>query len=336
MNKMDTIDYFKYDPIEPLINSNHKAVQHLANRDLLHKQKEPVTNLWALPEPKKLLKKQQTNGSWKYPGKYPDKYPDVNYNLLETYKRLRILVGKYNLDKTHPAIENAAEYILSCQTSEGDIRGIYADQYAPNYNGVILEYLIKAGYSYDPRIHRCIEWLLSVQMEDGGWAPPLLTEGLSWDEISKLSSTAGPVIPFDRSSTSCNLVTGMTLRAFACHQEYRNHKAASRAGELLTSRFFKPNVYNTYKAADNWVRFQYPFWWNNLLMGLDSLSLIGFSREHYGVIMGFDWFVENQCEDGLWDANYKKNAKKIDSEKAREEREWISYATCIVFKRFYD
>ena len=127
----------------------------------------------------------------------------------------------------------------------------------------------------------------------------------------------------------------MTLRAFACHPEYRHYKEAYRAGELLASRFFKPNVYNTYKAADNWVRFQYPFWWNNLIMGLDSLSLIGFTPEHPRVAKGLDWFIDNQCDDGLWDNSYKKSAKKIDTGKAREDRQWITYAICNVFKRYY-
>lgn len=332
---MDWIEIFKYNPIEPLLNSRHKAIQYVTKRDLLEINIDLVTSLWTLPEPIKLLKKQQKDGSWKYPGKYPSKYPDVNYNLLETYKRLRILIGKYNLNKSHPAIEKGAEYIFSCQTEEGDIRGIYASQYHPHYDALILEYLIKAGYTNDTRIRRCIEWLLAVQMDDGGWAPPLLTEGLSWDEISRLSSHSGKVIPFNKSSTSCNLVTGMTLRALACHPEYRHHKKAYKAGELLTSRFFKHNVYNTYKAADNWVRFQYPFWWNNLLMGLDSLSLIGFTPRHPRVTKGLEWFIENQRDDGLWDSSYKKSAKKINTEKAREDRHWISYAICTVFKRFY-
>ena len=296
---------------------------------------EPVNLLWRLPEPVKLLKRQQKDGSWKYPGKYPEKYPDVDYRLLETFKRIRILVGKYGLNASHQAIDKAAEYIFSCQTEEGDIRGIYASQYHPHYDGLILEYLVKAGYGNDSRVKLCLEWLLSIQMNDGGWAHPMLTEGLSWNEISKLSTTTGEVMTFNKNSTSCNLITGMTLRAFACHPEYKHRKEALRAGELLSSRFFKPNVYNTYKAADNWVRFQYPFWWNNLLMALDSLSLMGFKSEHPMVAEALDWFIDHQSDDGLWENSYKKNAKKIDTDKGKEGREWISYALCIIFKRLY-
>ena len=323
------------DPLEPLLASEHEAVLYFTRRDLLDEDVRSVSTLWDLPEPLKLLKRQREDGSWAYPGKNPERYPDVNYSLVETYKRLRLLVGKYGFDRSHPSIERAAEYILSCQTEEGDIRGAYASQYHPHYDGVFLEYLIKAGYQDDPRVKRCLEWLLSVRMEDGGWAHPTLTEGLSWDEVTKLSTTSAPTIPFDRTKISCNLVTGMTLRAFACHPEYRNREEAKRAGELLASRFFKANVYNTYKAADNWVRFQYPFWWNNLLMALDSLSLIGFTPEHARVKEALDWFVEHQSDDGLWEDSYKKSAKRIDTERARKGRQWISLAICRVLKRIY-
>ena len=132
------------------------------------------------------------------------------------------------------------------------------------------------------------------------------------------------------------MVTGMTLRALACHPEYRHSTAAWRGGEYLSTRFFKPNVYNTYKAADNWVRFQYPYWWNNLLGALDSLSRIGFKTKHPKVEKALNWFIENQRDTGLWDDNYKKNAKKIDTDKAREERYWVTLAVCRMFKRFYN
>ena len=323
------------DPSEPLLSSEHEAVSYFARRDLLDEEVGPIGSLWGLPEPVRLLRGQRGDGSWKYPGRNPERYPDVNYGLVETYKRLRLLVGKYGFDRSHPSIEGAAEYVLSCQTEEGDIRGVYASQYHPHYDGVFLEYLIKAGYGDDPRVERCLEWLLSVRMEDGGWAHPALAEGLSWDESTRLSTTTAPVIPFDRSKTSCNLVTGMTLRAFACHPGHRHREEPRKAGELLASRFFKANVYNTYKAADNWVRFQYPFWWNNLLMALDSLSLMGFTSEHPRVAEALDWFVEHQREDGLWDDSYKKGAKRVDTPRAREGRQWISLTVCRVFKRIY-
>jgi hypothetical protein len=44
---MDWIEIFKFDPIKPLLNSKHKAIQYLTKRDLLDKHEEPVTSLHA-------------------------------------------------------------------------------------------------------------------------------------------------------------------------------------------------------------------------------------------------------------------------------------------------
>jgi hypothetical protein len=327
---------YRHDPIQPLLESKFEAIGYCASRDLLGEEVEPITLLWDLPEPKALLRRQRDDGSWRYPGKNPERYPDVNYSLLETFKRLRLLVGKYGLDRSHPQIEKAAEYMFSCQSDEGDFRGIYADQYAPHYTGIFSESLIKAGYHDDPRMDRCLEWLLSVRMDDGGWAHSLLTQGLDWSEQTRLTTEKSEPMPFDKSKPFSNNVTGMALRAFACHPTYKHAEEAKKAGGLLATRFFKPNVYSSYRAADNWVRFQYPFWWNNVLMALDSLSLLGFGIDHRKVKEALDWFVEHQCEDGLWENSYKKKAKRIDTERAREGRLWITLAVCRVFKRLHE
>ena len=328
--------FVQHDPVEPLVSSNYVAIQYFSRRDLLCEDVESIEKPWNLKKPKKLLGRQLEDGSWKYPGKNPARYPDVNYGLVETFKHLRLLVGKYGFDGSHPVIDRAVEYMFSCQTGEGDIRGAYASQYHPHYCGAFMEFIIKAGYSEDSRVEKCIRWLLSVQGDDGGWSPPMLTEGLNWKDVTELSTNNAPTLGFDRSKPSCNMVTGMTLRALACHPEYRISDEARKAGEFLSTRFFKANIYNTYKAEDNWVRFQYPYWWNNLLGALDSLSRIGFTVEHPKVKEALDWFIEHQRIDGLWDGNYKKNAKKIDTEKAREERHWISLAVCRMMKKFYE
>jgi len=67
----------------------------------------------------------------------------------------------------------------------------------------------------------------------------------------------------------------MILRAFAVHKRYRRSPAARAAADLLKSRFFQPDAYTSYRAASYWVRFDYPFWWNQLVAALDSVSLIG-------------------------------------------------------------
>ena len=323
----------RHDPVNPLLDSGSEAVRFYAKRDLLGEDAGSVRTLWDLPEPRRLLRSQRGDGSWGASGKKIEEYPAVKYGLIETFKRLRVLAGKYELDVTHPAIGAAAEYIFTCQSDEGDFRGFYVDQYTPHYTGLIVELLTKAGYGEDPRVEEAVKWLIRVRQRDGGWVYPGQTEKLSWEEETFVSSHHAEKLQFDPSHPSSHSVTGMAIRALAYHHRYAHTEEAKKAGELLASRFFQPDTYNSYKAADYWVRFQYPYWWNNLAMALDSLSQIGFTADNPHVKGGLDWLAEHQSEDGLWENSYRKGAKKIETEKAGEDRLWVTLAVCRMFSK---
>jgi hypothetical protein len=126
----------------------------------------------------------------------------------------------------------------------------------------------------------------------------------------------------------------MALRGLACSPRYAHSPEAEKAGELLASRFFQKDKYTSYEAADNWVRFLYPWWWNNLPMALDSIARIGFKADHPKVREGLKWLVENQLADGLWENSYKKGAKRYETESAAEGRLWVSLAIGRVLKAF--
>ncbi len=124
----------------------------------------------------KILRKQLPDGSWPRSG--VQKHPAVNYSLVETWRQLRFLVEKYGLTRQHPQVEKAAEFVFSCQSPQGDLRGILANQYATYYTGAILSLLVQAGYVDDARLEKGLEWLLAMRQEDGGWTIPLLTHKL--------------------------------------------------------------------------------------------------------------------------------------------------------------
>ncbi len=144
------LDALNTSPLPVLLNAQDKALDYFVRRDLLRETAAPPETLWHLPEADRLIKKQQANGSWKYAGKTDT--PRQNYSLLETYRRLRLLVEQYALTRAHPALPKAAAYVFSCQTDEGDIRGILGNQTMPYYHGAILELLIKAGFVDAPQI----------------------------------------------------------------------------------------------------------------------------------------------------------------------------------------
>ncbi|MHA2061137.1 MAG: prenyltransferase/squalene oxidase repeat-containing protein [Candidatus Sifarchaeia archaeon] len=315
-----------FDPLPPLLTSENEAILYFAQRDLLDTKKmKSIETLWQLSQVKKLIRKQQEDGFWKYPGGDTSIRSRENYNQLETYRIIGELVEKYGVNKKHPAMQKAAEYLFSFQTEEGDFRGIYGTQYTPNYTAMIMEILIKAGYDNDPRIEKGFKWLLSIRQSDGGWAIPFRTVGKKLDRTMLHSEILMP----DYSKPSAWLVTGCVLRAFAAHSEFRKTKEAKVAGELLVSRFFKRDKYSDRQAKDYWTRFAgIPFWFTDLLSSLDSLSYIGFSVDNPQIKEALNWFINNQEENGKWNLKLTKGSDK-------DLPLWMGFAICRVFKRFY-
>ena len=324
----------RFDPLPPLLSTDSEAVRYFAKRDLLEESVAPVSQLWELLEAQKIVRRQQADGSWARGGE--QKHPAINYNLIETWKQVRFLVQMYGFTRENSAGEKAAEYILSCQTDKGDIRGILANQYTTYYTGALLFLLVEAGYEGDPRLERAFEWLLSMRQDDGAWSVPMMMHKLSRQEQMELSSQHREPVQPDRTKPFSHNATGMILRAFAAHSVRRRSEAARIAALLLTTRFFKRDAYASYEAARYWIQFQYPFWWNQLVSALDSVSLIGISREDENVAQALAWLADKQQESGLWRTSYAVAEGKVKEHAASKgQSQWVSLAICRVLKRYY-
>lgn len=324
----------RYLPLPPLLASEDEALEYYTRGELLGEAVGPVDRLWELPAAKKILAKQLADGSWPRHGE--KKHPAINYKVIETWRNLRVLVGQFGFSREHPQMAKAAEYLFSCQSQAGDIRGILANQYATYYTGSILALLIQAGYEEDPRIEKGLQWLLSMRQYGGGWTIPLLTHQFDGKTIYRLTSQyAEPVEPL-RSMPFSHNWTGMVLRAFAAHTQYRKSQAARIAAGLLKSRFFQPDAYSSYQAESYWVRFEYPFWWNNLVAALDSISLIGLPKDDEQISLALRWLADHQETSGMWKVSYARpEGEKKASSKERSMQPWVSLAICRVFKRFH-
>ena len=328
----DWREELKHDPVAPLLASGNEAVAYLARRDLLGERVGPADRLWHLPGAERILRKQQPDGSWPRPG--VGRHPAVNYGLIETWRNFRFLVEQYQLTRRHPRAEKAAEFLFSCQSREGDIRGILANQYATYYTGAIMSLLIQAGYADDPRIEKGFRWLLAIRQDDGGWSIPMITHKL--DRATQYRLTTGDAEPLqpDRSRPFSHNWTGMVLRAFAVHPRYRHSEAARTAAGLLASRFFQADRYTSMKAAGYWLRFDYPYWWNSLVSALDSVSLIGLTKDEGMVRKAVAWLTEHQEKDGLWRVTYARpDARETEASRKKETRLWVTLAICRVLRR---
>lgn len=315
----------KIDPRPSLSRLGDSALEYWVKRDLLELKSADVRELWKLPAVKTILQMRNSEGGWDYPKKeYGGKSWGSDYRLLETFRQLRLLVELYGLDRRHPALNDVAAFIAGFQSARGDIRGIIGNQYMPYYQGAITELLIKAGYAQDACVSASLEWLLSMRQDDGGWIVPM--QAVPTSRRSDELWSGDPIEP-DRSKPSSHMATGMVLRAFAAEPQTVNPNEVMSAAELLASRFFTADKYHDRRHKDYWLKFQFPFWWTDLVSALDSITRLRVSWEDPAIESGLSWFLDNQDEDGLWETGYGKGRR------AASNRAWVGLAICRILKR---
>jgi hypothetical protein len=315
-------------PLPNLLNSNNQLIIYFAERDLLEKAVKPIETIWNLPEAQKILKKQQPDGSW--PDKTAKKHigSPTDYKLVETYRNLRILIEMYGFNKDHPSIRQAAEFIFTRQTDEGDIRGIYGFQYCPNYFAGLLELLVKAGYTEDPRIDKAFQWFIKNVQTDGGWVLQVQAAGIKMADTDAVMRQPDP-IQVGKKLPSAIMVTGVVIRAFANHPKYLAHSVAGKAADFLTNKFFKPDNYSSRHNVSNWTKYTFPFWWSDLLGVLDALSRMKYPVNDSKIQYALRHFIKNQRSDGSWDFSILQGKSIPDYGK------WLLFILCRIFKRFY-
>ena len=310
--------------IPALIDFGDPALEFFTKRDLAGEDPGDIINLWELPDVRKILEKQSSDGSWPYPRRAKSAHPAENYHILQTYRTLGYLIEMYGLNLSHPALGRAAEFLFSQQSEEGDIRGLFGSQYAPHYTAGIIELLSKAGIGNDLRIEKAFLWYENTRQDDGGWAWPLRTTRVKYQDAIEMDK---PVLS-DYKKPFSHALTGFVIRAYAAHPDYRKTPTAIEAGKLLKSRFFQQDKYADRKGTEYWFKYQYPFWWGSLLTVLDSLSLIGFPADDPDIQKGLNWFLENHLASGFWPTGYGKG-DKTDLNQA-----WVALAVGRMLLRF--
>jgi len=311
------------DSVAPLLAARHPALTWNVRHDLVGIELDP-RELWELPRVRQAQRTQNADGSWSYHGGSAAIRPREDYGQLATYQQLLVLVSQYRLDRRHPVLERAAESVLSFQKPEGDIRGIYGQQFTPNYTADLLRLLIEAGYAADARVLAGMRWLLSARQDDGGWAVPARTAGSR--PLTETLSLPRPLEP-DRSKPSSHLITGIVLRAFAAHPALRRRPEVRQAAILLTSRFFKPDAYPDRRGADYWMKLAFPFRWTDIVSALDTVGLIGLESDRPDVARGLRRVRESQLSSGLWRCGYPNSPDPLADH-------WVTFAAARMLRRF--
>ena len=304
--------------IKTLLDTGNKAIITFTKKDLLGEEVD-IEQLWTLPRVKKVLRQQQPNGSWIYPNKKAILRSPTNYNQYQTYKTVAELVEFYGLNKKHEAIRKAAKYLFSFQTKDGEFRGMYGNQYSPNYSASITEFLIKAGYK-GTMIKKSLNWLLKMRQDDGGWAIPLRTRNEKLEALIK-KETIEP----DKTKPFSHLVTGIVLRPFSLMTTYK--MKVKDTGILLADRVFTRDKYSDRRGVEYWTKFTYPYHWADILSTLDTLTLLGI-KNHPKIEEIRQWFKKNKQENATYKVSVMAGAKYKDV------KYWITLQYLKVLKRF--
>ena len=303
--------------IKTLLRSSNEALIAFTKQKLLGKKLDK-NELWTLPQVKKTLEKQQSNGSWIYPNTKASLRSPTNYSQYQTHKTVAELVEFYGLNKKHDAISKAADYLFSFQTNEGEFRGMYGNQYSPNYSASITEFLIKAGFD-DARIEKSLSWLLSMRQKDGGWAIPLRTRQKGLEALYE-KETIEP----DKSKPFSHLITGIVLRPFSLVSAFKGK--VKDAGVLLADRVFTRDKYSDRMGVEYWTKFTFPYHWTDILSTIDTLTLLGINS-HPKINEIIRWFETHKQDNGIYEVNVMAGAKY------RDVKYWITLQYLNVLNR---
>lgn len=275
----------------------------------------------------RILESQKPNGGWcrkKYEG-HP-RWEKTHY-IVETLRNTLRLYN-YGCSREEKEIQKAIKFFYSTQTSEGDFRGAYLNEYAPTYHALTLEVLCLYGMHIDRRTQKAFRWLVRSAQDDGGWVIPYRT--IDKNQLKSRYNFEAQLklkpVKADKSKPFSHLVTGMVLRAMAASPIWQKSKEAKRGGELLMTRFFKADKYEDRSLAHYWGEITFPFWATDILSSLDALSRIGFNPEEKEISHALRWILRKQTPQGYWESGLKKASL--------EEHLWVTLCVLRIMKRF--
>ena len=104
------------DPVPRLLASTDAALGFFVRRDLLADAAGPVEQLWELPGARAILRKQQEDGSWRYPGQQRELHPETFGNaraVLHLFERMRALHAQRVLPLLRDTPENELPALLN-------------------------------------------------------------------------------------------------------------------------------------------------------------------------------------------------------------------------------
>src|SRR5881396_1933392 len=246
-----------------------------------------------------------------------------------------VSLAESGVSAEHPALQKAADWLIG---KEVRIRGDWAvNNPYPQASGWAFEYnniyypdtddtgmvlmALRTIRPRDPRtldaiFRRALDWQLSLQCDDGGWAAFDKNVTTPWLEDMPFADHNAILDP------TCSDLTARTLELFGYIGFDRNHPAVKRALEYLIE---------TQEDDGSW----YGRWGVNYIYGtwqvLRGLRAIGQDMTQDWILRGRDWLESCQNNDGGWGetcGTYDNPSTKGIGESTASQTAWAIMGIC--------
>lgn len=224
------------DPVVTWLTEGDAAIRYQVERDLLHAAQDVLLKLqrrislegWGA----KFLAKQKTDGHWGI-SFYQPKWTSTHYTLLDL-KSIGLSPDNKQAQKSTamvleqpPGTNGGINLAGSLHTSDVCV------------NGMILNF----GSYFQPkheRLHAVVDFLLEVQMADGGWNCRYLNKGTSHSSLHSTLSVLEGLLQFRRSSGNyqahqIKAAEKQAIEFLLIHHLYQSH----HTGKTIDPRFLR-------------------------------------------------------------------------------------------------
>jgi Prenyltransferase and squalene oxidase repeat len=340
----------KESPIDWLLEESNPSIRYFALKEILDKSgndpqivttKETIRNS---PVIAKILAKQHLDGYWEDPiSPYIPKYKASYWQIM--------ILGHLGMDKTDARVRKACEFIFRFQQDEGGFScysmeqllreyerrkkqgrklplmpadewaaQIYYQQQISCLTGNMSAALIRIGYKDDSRVKKALNWLVKIQMEDGGWQCPY------W-----------PVHAKDKHSCLMGTICAMEAFSEIPRQDLTKEmkKTIEKGAEfILMHRLFKADHHDYKVIKQIWLTLSFPWFWTyNILRGLDILTKLGYTQDER-LTDAVEILMQKRQKDGTWILESAPVGRMHTNIEAKgKPSKWITLIALRVLKR---
>jgi hypothetical protein len=303
------------DPLPWLLEEENPPARYGTLRDLLDRpagDPEVQVARAAIPDyppVAALLAAQKPGGYWIKPDYYLPKHDGTFWTLS--------LLADLGLTAENGQIRRACEFMFTFQRENGAFcrrrrvagKGlVWGERDEPCTHARIVRFLIQFGYGGDPRIRAAIDWLLSLQHEDGMW----------------------DCHPQGR--CGCLRATHDVLRVAALDAEMAAQPAIARGTEIVCSLLMLPGM-SKYHTGASWTILDYPPFDMSLVSTLDSLARLGYTAADPQIARALDYLISRQLPGGAWPLDRSPYRAPLLVGQFGEANKWLTLDVLRAIKR---